>query len=391
VTALPQFKSVEQVIDVSSRYAGQFPTYQEIMANSSAQRVDVTIEDKDIAHVAYTSGSTGHPKGVVLSHGNLVAHAGSSVSRFEQTEKDVVILFALPLYHAFGLEVVLISSFLKGSTVVILPGLSISSLMETIEKERVTILMGVPYTFGLMVNWAEREGVRHDVSSLRFGVSGGSALPTDTAWRFKEYYGRDLVQIWGLTEGIAQDTCQAIDGSGKPGSCGKALAGWEVKIVDESGRELPPNEPGGVIVRGPMMTGFYGNPQATAETIKDGWLYTGDIGRLDEDGELFILARKKDVIIIKGQNIHPVDIEDVLYSHPSVAEAAVVGIEDELRGERVKAFVGLTDGRVATERELKEFCREYLARYKVPKEIIIMDSLPRTATGKICKEDLKQL
>jgi len=139
------------------------------------------------------------------------------------------------------------------------------------------------------------------------------------------------------------------------------------------------------------MTGFYGNPQATAETIKDGWLYTGDIGRLDEDGELFILARKKDVIIIKGQNIHPVDIEDVLYSHPSVAEAAVVGIEDELRGERIKAFVGLTDGRVATERELKEFCREYLARYKVPKEIIIMDSLPRTATGKICKEDLKQL
>ena len=391
VAALPQFKSVEQVIDVSSKYAGQFPTYREIMATSSAQRVDVTIKDEDTAHIAYTSGSTGHPKGVMMPHGNLVAHAGITVNGFQQTENDVAILFALPLYHAFGLSAVLISSILKGSTVVILQGLSISSLMETIEKERVTLLMGVPYTFGLMVNWAERERAKYDVSSLRYGVSGGSALPTAIARRFKEYYGRDLVQIWGLTEGVAQDTCQAIDGSGKPGSCGKALPGWEVAIVDESGQPLPTNQPGEVVVRGPIMTGFYGNPQATAETIKDGWLYTGDIGRLDEDGELFILARKKDVIIVKGQNIHPIDIEDVLYSHPSVAEAAVVGIEDELRGERVKAFVGLTDGVVTTERELKEFCREYLARYKVPKEIIFVDSLPRTATGKIRKEDLKRV
>ena len=140
-----------------------------------------------------------------------------------------------------------------------------------------------------------------------------------------------------------------------------------------------------------MMAGYFNNPQATAETIKDGWLYTGDIGRIDEDGELFILGRKKDVIIIKGQNIHPIDVEDVLYSHPDVAEASVVGIDDELRGEKIKAFVVLRDGKTASEKELKEYCREYIARYKIPHDIAFTDSLPRTATGKILKEELKKL
>jgi len=391
VDALPQFESVKNIIEVGVTYQGRFPVYQGIMDTASAAPVDIELSDKDIAHITYTSGSTGHPRGVVLPHGNLVAHADYTVRRFEQDENDVVILFALPLYHAFGLEVVLISSYFKGSTVVILPGLSISGLMETIEKEKVTLMMGVPYTFGLMVSWAEREGVKCDVSSLRYGVSGGSYLPLDVAQRFKRYFNRDLIQIWGLTEGIAQDTCQAIDGSEKPGSCGKALPGWEMKIVDDDGRELPANEPGEVIIRGPMMAGYFNNPQATAETIKDGWLYTGDIGRIDEDGELFILGRKKDVIIIKGQNIHPIDIEDVLYSHPGVAEASVVGIDDELRGEKIKAFVVLRDGVAVTDKDLKEYCREYISRYKIPHDIVFIDSLPRTAIGKVSKEELKKL
>ena len=161
--------------------------------------------------------------------------------------------------------------------------------------------------------------------------------------------------------------------------------------MDDDGRDLPANEPGEVIITGPMMAGYFNNPQATAETIKDGWLYTGDIGRIDEDGELFIMGRKKDVIIIKGQNIHPIDIEDVLYNVPQVSEASVVGIDDELRGEKIKAFVVLKDGAKVTDKELKEYCREYLARYKIPHDIVFIDSLPRTSIGKVCKEELKKL
>jgi len=390
VAALPQFKYIEQVIEVGSKYKGQFPTYQQLLATSPAHTVNVEVKDEDTAHIAYTSGSTAHPKGVVLPHGNLVAHADSTVERFQQTEKDVNVLFALPLYHAFGLEILMISSFYVGITLVILPGLSVSNLMEAIEREKVSLIMGVPYTFGLLVNWAEKEGIKNDVSSLRYGVSGGSALPNSFAQRFKQYFDRNLIQIWGLTEGIAHDTCQAIDGSEKPGSSGQALKRWEMAIVDDNGRELPADTPGEAVLRGPFMTGLYNNPEATAATIKSGWLYTGDIARLDEDGEIFILGRKKDIIIIKGQNIHPIDIEDVLYRHPKVAEAAVVGIDDEVRGERTKAFVVMKDGQTATDRELKDFCREYLARYKIPHDVVFMDSLPKTSSGKVSKEDLKQ-
>jgi len=173
---------------------------------------------------------------------------------------------------------------------------------------------------------------------------------------------------------------------------GKALAGWELRIVDDDGRELPPNQPGEIIVKGPIMKGYYNNPQATAEAIKGGWLYTADIGRVDEEGWLFLSAgRKKDMIIAKGQNIYPSDIEQVLAGHPKVAEVGVVGIRDEVRGETPRAIIRLKAGEVATEQEIKRFCLERLANYKVPREIIFADSLPKTAAGKIDKESLSSL
>jgi len=391
VPALPRFKSIKHVIDLGSKYEGQFLSYREIMASSSSNRVEVGLEPEDIAQIAYTGGPTNRPRGAMLSHQSLVTEAAISADGFQQTDKDIVMLFALPMYHVFGSVAVLLASVYKGSTVVMVPGtgLSIGIFMSTIEKERGTMFLGVPYIFTLAVGIAEREGIKSDLSSLRLCGSAGAPLAIDTVRRFKQHYGFDLIDFWGLTEAVCHVTCPPIDGTGKLGSVGKALPGWEAKIVDDNGKELSPNQPGEIIVSGPIMKGYYNNPQDTAEAIKDGWLYTGDIGRVDEDGYLFIVGRKKEVIIVKGQNIYPGDIEDVLYTHPKVAEAAVVGIPDELRGEVIRAVISLKEGEVTTEEEIKRFCRKHMADFKVPKQVIFTDSLPKTATGKIGKEDLR--
>ncbi len=391
IPVLPRFKSIRHIIDVSSRYEGQALSYQEVVAMGSEQKVEVELKPEDIAHIAYTSGPTFRPRGVMLSHQCLVTEAAISGDGFQQTDKDIELLFALPMHHVIGLVVVLLTSIIKGSTLVMLPGLSMSSLMETIEKERVTIFMGVPFVYALMVRMAEEEGVKRDLSSLRLWASAGAPLPIDIMVRFKQLFGVGIVQFWGLTEAVAHVTCQLLGESGKLGSVGEALPGWEVRIVDDNGKELPPDQPGEIIVSGPIMKGYYNNPQATAERIKKGWLYTGDIGRMDRDGDLFILGRKKEMIIVKGQNIYPSDIEYVLHSHPKIAEAAVVGIPDELRGETVRAVISLKEGKVATEAAIKRFCLEHMANYKVPKQIIFVDSLPKTITGKVCKEDLKRI
>jgi len=389
VPALSRFGYIEHVIDLSGEYEGQFLSYQEIMSGSSVRKAEVELEPGDIAHIAYSSGPTIRPRGVMLSHQGLVEEAAISGEGFQQTDKDIVVLFALPMHHAFGLVVVLLTAVSKGSTVIILPGLSIDSLLEVIEREKATMFMGVPFIYFLMVDKAEVEGTKHDLSSLRLCGSAGAAMPAEILRRFRQHFGLDAVDFWGMTESSAHVTCQSLDGAGRLGSVGKALPGWELKIVGNNGKEVLPNQPGEIIVRGPIMKGYYNNPQATAEAIKDGWLHTGDIGRVDEGGDLFLIGRSKEVIIVKGQNVYSSDIEEVLYTHPKVAEAAVVGIPDEIRGETIRAVISLKRGEVATEQEIKHFCREHMANYKVPRQVGFMDSLPKTAAGKIDKEELK--
>ena len=391
VPNLPKFKSVEHVINLTLGNEGPFVSYREMLSTSPANKVRAGLQADDTALIFYASGTTSRPRGVMLSHESFIAEAKASGDGFAQTEKDIVILFALPLYHTFGLEVLLLTSLFRGSTVVMLPGLSIDSLVETIEKERATMFMGVPYIFALANNLAEKEGVKCDLSSLRLCVSSAQSLPLIVREQFKRYYGFDIVEVYGLSEAVAHVTRQPVDGTGKPCSVGTPLSIWEIKIVDNDGKEVPVNQPGEIIIKGPFMKGYYANPEDTTEMIKDGWLYTGDIGKIDENGEIFILGLKKDMILIKGQNIYPLDIETVLRNHPKVAEAAVVGIPDELKGERIRAVVTLNNGHLATERELQDFCRQYLANYKVPKQIMFVESLPRTAAGKVRKEKLKQL
>jgi long-chain acyl-CoA synthetase len=391
VPALEGFKSLAGVIEVGSEHGGQFPSYQEIMDTSPSKPVTVELNGEDIAHIAYTSGPSLDPRGVVMSHQALVREAAISGDSFQQTDKDIVVLFALPMHHAFGLVVILLTAITKGSTVVMLGGLSVNSLLEVIEREKATIFMAVPFVHALIANTAETEGIHHDLSSLRLWGTAGAAMPPNTWQKIKQLLGLSAVDFWGMTESAAHVTCQSPDGAGKRGSVGKALPGWELKIIGDDGRELPPNQPGEIVVRGPIMNGYYQNPQATGEIIKNGWLYTSDVGKLDEEGWLFLLGgSKKDMLIAKGQNIYPSDIEQVLASHPKVAEVAVIGVPDELRGESPKAFITLKKGEAATEQEMKRFCLERLANYKVPKEFIFADSLPKTAGGRIDKQSLRE-
>ncbi|MDD5083124.1 MAG: AMP-binding protein, partial [Dehalococcoidales bacterium] len=366
-----------------------FISYPTIMARQDIPGVQVNPDPEDVVNIAYSSSSSIHPRGTMLTHRNLITEAAISADMFRQTSEDVLILFALPMHHLIGLVAVMLAAVSRGSEVVIIPGISITSLMEIMEREQATILIGVPYIYALAVNTAEKDGIKHDMSSLRVCGSGGAPLPINTIRRFKKCFGLDILNFYGQTEAVCHVTCAALDGSGKLGAAGKAMPGWEMKIVDDNGHELAPNQPGEIILRGPITVGYFNNPRATQEIIRDGWLYTGDLGIIDEDGELFVTGRKKNMIIVRGQNIYPEDIESVLSQHPKVAWTRVVGVPDALRGEVVRAAVHLRQGEAATEEELRRFCREHMADYKVPKQIVFLGSLPRTVSGKSGEQELR--
>jgi long-chain acyl-CoA synthetase len=378
VPALPRFGSIKHIIDASSRYEGKFLSYEHIVAASPPQMVNTELVPDDIAIISYTGGPTQNPHGVALSHQSVCTEAINSGDVFEQTDKDVLMQFALPMYHMFGLTSVLMASIYKGSTVVVVPGTgrSIDSFMEAVEREKGTMYMGVPYIYALLINVARREGIKHDLSSLRLCISGGAPLPVEIIRLFKQYYGFNLLDIWGQTETVSHVTVSPINGSGKIGSSGKPMPCWEIKIFDDNDHELPPNQEGEIVARGPIMTGFYHKPGATASTIRNGWLHTGDIGRIDEDGYLFITGRKRKMLILKGQNIFQGDIEEVLVTHPKIAEARVIGVPDTIRGETVKALIRLKPGKKATEQEIRQFCQGRMADYKLPREITFTDTMP---------------
>ena len=258
VAVLPRFPSIKHIITIDPELEGQFTSYRQIIAASPAIAVNTPIEPDDIATISYTGGPTQNPHGVVLSHRSICTEAVTSGDVLKQTEKDVVLAFALPMYHQFGLVSVLLGSIAKGSTVVVVPGTgrSIHSFMEAVEKEKGTIYMGVPYIYALMVNVARHEGVKHDLSSLRICLSGGAPLAVEVIRLFKQYFNRNLLDIWGQTETVSHATVSPIDGTGIIGASGKAMPCWEMKIFDDNDNELPPNREGEIVMRGPVMTGF---------------------------------------------------------------------------------------------------------------------------------------
>jgi long-chain acyl-CoA synthetase len=318
--------------------------------------------------------------------------AAMSSESYQQTEKDIMMLFALPMFHVFGLVAAALSSVYAGSTIVLVPGtgLSISSFMASIERENGTMFLGVPYIFTLAVDLAEREGISNDLSSLRLCASAGAPLSINTARKFKELYGYDIMDCYGLTEAVCHVTCPSINGAGVFGSIGRPMSGWDIKIVDSGGKEVRTGQSGEILVSGPIMRGYYNNPEATTESIKDGWLYTGDIGKADEDGNLYVTGRKKDTIIVKGQNIYPEDVEGIIATHPAVAEVVVMGLPDKMRGEIIGAVVHLREGIKATEHDIRQHCFERIASYKSPKKVIFTDAMPRKASGEIDKDALRE-
>ncbi|KTB48442.1 class I adenylate-forming enzyme family protein [Dehalogenimonas alkenigignens] len=337
----------------------------------------------ELAHIAYTSGPTLRPHGAEITQEHLIEAAAGSAAGFAQTEADTVILFALPLHHTIGIAVIMMTSLWAGSRVVIVNGVSMDAALCAIEKERATMFHGVPFIHAMMVNHLKTNGLKFNLSTLRFCGSAGAPIPVNVITDFEELTGKNLVQYYGLTESTSHVTCQEVTGSGRSGGVGRAIPGFSIRVVRDDGSDAGIGEPGEVIIKGPIMKAYHQLPELTGGYIRSGWLYTDDIGVIDRNGELFIKGIKKPMLITKGQNIYFSDISDLLVTHPSIAEAAAVGIPDPdgMRGEVVLAVVKLKDGADMTEQEVKKYCLEKLANYKCPKKVLFVAEIPRKPGG----------
>jgi long-chain acyl-CoA synthetase len=345
------------------------------------------VESSALALLIYTSGTTGVPKGVMLDHANLDAMAAMGREALEVGPDDRCLLI-LPLFHVNGIVVSILIPLLAGASVVIAERFNPNTFFATIEAERPTFFSAVPTIYSMLA--ALPEDVQPDTSSVRFAVCGAAPASADLLARFEARFGFPLVEGYGLSEGTCASTINPVSGIRKAGTVGLPFPGQDLRIVDPDGNEVPQGEPGEVVVRGPnVMRGYLGRPADTAAVIVDGWLHTGDIGKVDADGYLSLVGRSKEMIIRGGENIYPKEIEDVLASDPAVLEAAVIGVPDDTWGEVVVAFVQPRPGSTIDVEELKRRCAESLSGYKRPKTIHVLEALPKNAVGKLDKKSLR--
>jgi long-chain acyl-CoA synthetase len=347
------------------------------------------VVDREPSHTAvilYTSGTTGTPKGAELTHSNLL-HNTEVITNLASVGPDDVLLGALPLFHAFGQTCALNGSIANGAVLSMIPRFDPGNALEIIERDRVTIFEGVPTMFTAMLHHPEAK--RYDVSSLRLCISGGAAMPVEVMRGFEETFGCKVLEGYGLSETSPVASFNHPDRERKPGTIGTPVEGVDMKVVDD-GKEVAQGEVGEIVIKGDnVMKGYWRKPDATAEAIRDGWFHTGDMGRVDEDGYFSIVDRKKELIIRGGYNVYPREIEEVLYEHPAVQAAAVVGIPDEKLGEEVGAAVVLKPGHEVSEDELRDNVKGQVAAYKYPRRIWFVDELPKGPTGKILKREIE--
>jgi acyl-CoA synthetase (AMP-forming)/AMP-acid ligase II len=348
----------------------------------------VALRPHDLALLVYTSGSTGRPKGVMLDHANAEAMSSIMAAHFALTERDHCLL-VLPLFHVNAIMVSALASFRSGGQLSIVGSFSASRFFDQVERLRPTYFSAVPTIYALLASLPGE--VRPDTSSLRFVVCGAAPVSAELLDRCEERFGFTMVEGYGLTEGTCASACNPVDGVRKLGTVGPALPGQLIEIRGEDGATVPTGEVGEVVIAGPtVMRGYLGQPDATAETLVNGWLRTGDVGRLDEDGYLTIVDRVKDMIIRGGENIYPKEIEAVLTAVPGVLEAAVVGRPDAVLGESPVAYVSLYPDARVTDDELLDHCRRHLTRVKVPERIEIVGGLPKNPVGKTDKPSLRR-
>lgn len=350
---------------------------------------DVTVNENDLAVFSYTSGTTGRPKGAMLSHGNLLANCdqNSHVPQISLRSDDVVWL-ALPLFHIYGMNVGMNNTVVYGATMLIVERFEPVATLEGIQKHRVTVIYAAPPMF---IAWAQVPSIRDiDMSSVRFIASGAAALPVAIISLFQDLTGAPISEGYGLSESSPVLTTNAAGPYIKPGTVGPALPGVEIKIVDDNGNELPHGQMGELIARGDnIMVGYWNQPQATSETLRDGWLYTGDLATEDDDGYFTIVDRKKDMIVVSGYNVYPREVEETLYHHPAVADAAVVQYPDPYQGESVLAFVVLKEGQEVSAQDLIDYTRSQIAVFKCPRRIEFVSELPKNNTGKVLRRELR--
>ena len=342
-------------------------------ARGDTDAPETVIHRDDPAEIIYTSGLTGKPLGAVLTHGNLCAQLDMIQPIFRRQPDDVG-LCLIPLFHSFGATVNMLNVIQAGCSTVMMDRLTMDSLFAAIEREKVSYICAVPRLYIGMVFY--EKALKYDVSSLKLCVTGGSAIPAEFIPAFEQKFNARLLEGYGLTEAAPACSFNRIEKVAKHGSIGTALTGIDIKIVDDKDRELPRNQIGEVIVRGDnVMHGYYKDEAATASVLKDGWLYTGDLGKMDEDGYIFLTGRKKRMIITSGFNVYPQEVEAVLKQHPSVIDAKVVSKEDLMRGELVKAQVVLKAGHSPDEKEIIRFAKIYLSPYKVPRDVEFVETI----------------
>jgi long-chain acyl-CoA synthetase len=360
-------------------------SFPDLLASAPRDDQVADADDEDTAVILYTSGTTGHPKGAELTHGNLLSNTEVARADIVRAGPDDVIFGGLPLFHVFGQTVALNVAVASGACLTLLPRFDPEHALRIIAGHKVTVFEGVPTMYVALLHQPDRA----DTSALRMCISGGAALPVEVLRGFEEAFGVPVLEGYGLSETSPVASFNHPGRERKPGSIGTPIRDVQMRVVDSEDGEVAQGEVGEIVIRGPnVMKGYWQRPEATAEAIRGGWFHSGDLARADEDGYFYIVDRKKDLIIRGGYNVYPREIEEVLYEHSAVAEAAVIGLPHPALGEEVGAAVALKPGAVISAEELRDYVKTQVAAYKYPRHVWIVDALPKGPTGKIQKRDI---